>query len=319
MSNTVADVDILLVTYNHEKYIRQALDSILCQSFDGSYRIVVADDCSTDTTVSIIREYADTNAHVAFFFLPNTSNLGITRNYQRGFAACSAKYVSVLEGDDYWLTNSKLRKQCDFLDRNPGFIFCACNHYNYNQDNFSYYLEHKSRRGDYITITPQELIVKNIIGNFSTSMYRLSAIQKVPPALYDLKSYDWIFNICMGMQGMIAFLMEPLSVYRVHGGGNWSGLPERKKLQDQIALIEPYDVLTNHVFHSDFETVKYHLNNALGHETRQSQASMGRVAYLIYKNLCPPLLRRFLCVIGQVAGDLIPPFVPKLRRWFGLL
>src|SRR5437879_4589544 len=113
---------VLLVTYNHAKYVAQALDSILMQRPDFDFEIVVADDCSSDLTTSIIKEYEKQYSQLRV--LPPDNHLGISRNYQRGFAACRGEYIAVLEGDDYWISPRKLQAMSAFLNRNPHCSFC---------------------------------------------------------------------------------------------------------------------------------------------------------------------------------------------------
>lgn len=110
--------NIILITYNQEKDIRQALESILMQKRTFDFNIIVADDCSTDTTLQIISEYAE-KSDIEFIFLPQTSNLGYIKNYQRAFAACNRDYIAIMEGDDYWLSPSHLENHIRFLANHP--------------------------------------------------------------------------------------------------------------------------------------------------------------------------------------------------------
>src|SRR6266446_7575330 len=115
-------ISVLVIAYNHEEFIRQALDSVMMQRTDERFEIVVADDCSQDSTLDIVREYQTTNPDIRI--VPLQENLGITRNYQRGFSACEGKYIAVLEGDDYWILPNKLRRMASFLDQHPECVFC---------------------------------------------------------------------------------------------------------------------------------------------------------------------------------------------------
>src|SRR5712692_739118 len=118
MNNTVTPkLSVLLITYNHEKYIRQALDGVMMQKTDFDFEIVVADDHSLDSTIAIIEEYQADNHNIRV--LPSERNVGITRNYQRGFGACRGEYIAVLEGDDFWISPTKLRTLVAFLEQHP--------------------------------------------------------------------------------------------------------------------------------------------------------------------------------------------------------
>ena len=127
-------LSVMLVTYNHEKYIHQALRALFRQAIDVPIELVVADDGSSDDTLDIIREFEGKDPRFHFKYLDDTSNLGITRNYQRGFAACNGEYVAVLEGDDYWVNPMKLQRQCDFLDAHWECDLCSVNYFVYEED-----------------------------------------------------------------------------------------------------------------------------------------------------------------------------------------
>lgn len=244
-----ATLSVLLVTYNHEKYIHKALQSISMQVLQGiPTEIVVADDGSTDATRQLIEDYFVANPMGPVRFLDFKRNRGVTRNYQRSWACLTTKYVAVLEGDDYWTDPEKLSKQVAFLEDNSACVGCSAN-----------YLVGFEATAQFLPRIPQEpskvsyldarsLINDNLIGNFSTCVYRTEALTSIPPAVYDTKSYDWIMNIALARWGPIAFFHDIMSVYRVHSSGTWSGMSQRQKLQTQIDQIKEYDQLTSGIF-----------------------------------------------------------------------
>lgn len=124
MENTNVKVSVIVLTYNHEKYIRQALDSILMQKVDFRYEILVGDDASTDQTAGILKAYQRQYPDVIKLQL-REKNLGATANAYELFYMADGEYISSCEGDDYWVDSNKLQKQVDFLDANPQYIGCA--------------------------------------------------------------------------------------------------------------------------------------------------------------------------------------------------
>src|SRR5664279_3975429 len=116
-------ISILVITYNHEPYIRQALEGIRMQREIADYEIIFCDDRSTDGTVSIAREVLSSSSNVSFYV--NEKNLGITSNYQQAFSKCLGEYIFILEGDDYWIDPYKIKKQVAFLDDHPVRSICA--------------------------------------------------------------------------------------------------------------------------------------------------------------------------------------------------
>ena len=103
-------VSIAMVTYNHEKFIAKALDSVLMQRTDFDYEIVIGEDCSSDNTRNIVIEYKRRYPDNIVLFL-NEKNLGMYGNCSQVFQACQGEYIAVLEGDDYWTSPDKLQKQ----------------------------------------------------------------------------------------------------------------------------------------------------------------------------------------------------------------
>lgn len=121
-------VSVIVITYNHEKFIKQALDSILMQKVDFKYEILIGDDASTDSTPEILNEYKKLYPDIINLYL-NSVNLGATRNAYNLLISAKGKYLASCEGDDYWSDKYKLRDQINFLERNKEFIGC-CHKFN---------------------------------------------------------------------------------------------------------------------------------------------------------------------------------------------
>ena len=119
-------VTVFLSTYNQEKYIRKALDSIFMQVTSFPYEVVVADDFSTDGTRDVILEYQARYPEmlVTYFTTENLGNCRKTVNcFEKGLFR--GEYVSLLEGDDYWLETDRLQVLVDFLEEHPEYVFAS--------------------------------------------------------------------------------------------------------------------------------------------------------------------------------------------------
>lgn len=301
-------ISVLLVSYNHERYIRQALDSLFGQIFDGSIELVVADDKSTDNTLSVIREYEGRDSRFTLIYLDYSKNLGITQNYKRGFSVCSSEYVAVLEGDDYWVSPHKLRRQFEFLSSHWEVDVCSVNYFVYEEDR-AHFTPRVPIANGHRFITARELIADNIVGNFSTCMYRRAALSRLPDAMFDIKSYDWITHIVLARTSLIGFIEEPMSVYRLHSSGVWTQTPHIEKLKVQLDLLPAYDALTDHVFHDDFEL----LSSRLRHVITASQ--IGHAAELVSQ----PVVRAVPALISYlppIAIVVIKAIIPVALRNF---
>lgn len=127
MNSTVQDhvtVSVIVLTYNHEKYIRQALDSILMQETTFAYEILVGDDASTDGTADILKEYQRKYPNIFRLFL-REKNIGATRNSYELLTSAKGQFLATCEGDDYWTDKNKLQLQVDFLETHKNYIGCA--------------------------------------------------------------------------------------------------------------------------------------------------------------------------------------------------
>src|SRR6185369_17391361 len=108
-------LSVCVVTYNQENYIRQCLQSIIDQVTDFSFEIIVGDDCSTDNTRSIVKEYCDKYPEI-IKPLFHQVNIGATRNYFAVHSKAGGEYIAHCDGDDYKIPG-KLQKQVAFLDQ----------------------------------------------------------------------------------------------------------------------------------------------------------------------------------------------------------
>jgi len=251
-----------------------------------------------DNTLDIIKEYDGKDNRFIFKYLDSSENLGITKNYKRGFSACNGEYVAVLEGDDYWVSPYKLQRQLEFLEAHWECDLCSVNYFVFQEPILHFYPRTDVGSG-YRLITARELIADNLVGNFSTCMYRKKSLDALPAELFDITSYDWIVNICIARKSMIGFLEEPMSVYRLHSNGVWSQTSHVDQLKVQLELIPAYDALTNHVYHSEFEILTNRLKSMI------SMASIGHVADIAIH----PTTNFISCVV-----DYMPPILLVLFR-----
>ena len=123
---TVPKVTVFLSTYNQVKYVRKALDSIFMQETSFPFEVVVADDYSTDGTRDIILEYQAKYPDILkpYFTPENLGNCQKTVNCFRD-GVFRGEYVTMLEGDDYWLETDRLQVLVDFLDEHPEYVFVS--------------------------------------------------------------------------------------------------------------------------------------------------------------------------------------------------
>lgn len=122
--NPLVSVDI--ITYNHEKFIKETLEGVLMQKTNFKYEIVICDDFSTDKTRDILLDYQRKYPDKTILRFQG-GNVGLRFNYFENKKACRGKYIAICEGDDYWTDSLKLQKQIDFMETHPGFSMCFSN------------------------------------------------------------------------------------------------------------------------------------------------------------------------------------------------
>ena len=123
MSSANPLLSVLCLTYNHEAFVAETLESILAQDVSFEFEVIVADDCSTDGSVAVIEGFRQRFGD-RLRLLRTEVNLGATRNFRRALSACRGRYVALCEGDDHWRGRVKLQRQVDFLEVSPDFVLC---------------------------------------------------------------------------------------------------------------------------------------------------------------------------------------------------
>ena len=226
-------LSIYIATYNHEKYITQALDSVFMQETNYSYEVIVGEDCSTDNTRSILKEYENLHHELVEdgvlsviyrdhnMYRENPSN--IIDLIQR----CRGKYIIALEGDDYWTDKNKIQSQVDFLEKNPDYIATA--HRCIVVDENSKMREEDypdCREKDY---TLQHFMANKFPGQTTTVLYRnIYKMGTVDTSIFSLGLMpgDKLRNFVLLINGRIRCFPQKMSAYRhvVHSGDSWSAI-----------------------------------------------------------------------------------------------
>ncbi|WP_303312083.1 glycosyltransferase [Hymenobacter sp. BT730] len=209
-------VSVMVVTYNHEKYVAQALDSILAQNVNFSIEIVIADDCSIDQTPTILTDYLQKHPEV-IRLLSNDTNLGVSRNFERAMKASHGKYVAIIEGDDYWTSMHKLQKQVDFMEANPEFTMCFHNaEVVYENDPARQaHLMNQNEKPEY---SLNDITSGWFIATASV-MYRNGVLPTLPSWVHKSVVVDLPLFALLATKGRIGYLSDLMSVYRVHSNG----------------------------------------------------------------------------------------------------
>lgn len=230
--NDMISLDILLVTYNQEQYIQQALDGVLMQrvSPDVQVRIIVTDDCSKDNTLAYIRETLGTKAKLAsgneaeVVYLSAEHNLGIAGNYKRAIAATTGDYVAILEGDDYWTDAYRLQKHIDYLSTHTDCVMTANDYMEYSQERGEWMWKPAGRK--YLLL--REMIANYCLANLSARVYRGEVLRVVGEKVFEYgekqrgEATDYYITMDVLRHGYGCVLNEVMSVYRIDTNCNMS-------------------------------------------------------------------------------------------------
>jgi glycosyltransferase involved in cell wall biosynthesis len=235
-------VSVLMPTYNHEKFVSQAIESVLMQRTRFDYEIVVGEDCSTDRTPFIVQEIQVAHRDKVVV-VSSANNIGPQRNFVRTFAACRGEYIALLEGDDFWTSPDKLQKQVDFLDT---YTDCTTVFHDF------IVVQGNGAPGESIISPPgrkaryqlQDIVRLNFIGT-ATVMFRKSVYSEFPQAFFRVKFADWILHVLSAEQGNLGYLGgEPMAAYRRHTGALCSSRDLLWQCEEHLRF---YDILQGYL------------------------------------------------------------------------
>ena len=230
------EVTVLLTTYNHEKYIAQALDTVLMQETEFDYEIVVLEDCSTDRTRGVLLGYQKQYPGKIRLRLAERNESTSSRPFAEEFQASSSPYIAMLDGDDYWTSSKKLQKQVEFLEAHPDCVLCFHNAMRIYEDGNRASLLYNPADQKRISVL-EDILQSNFIAG-CTPMFRKSALGRLPEWYYTPLFGDWPLYVLCAQHGKIGYIDEILAVYRIHREGLWSRRDAIQKLETLIAFYE---------------------------------------------------------------------------------
>lgn len=240
-------VSIVCNTYNHELYIRDALDSFLSQKTNFPFEILVFDDASTDKTANIIRSYEEKYPDIIkpVYQTVNQYSLGLMPGKQNRERA-TGKYIAICEGDDYWCDCNKLQKQVDYMESHPDCTFCFTNGYvKYGNNEIN-----KTRQ-----IVPWDKNAKFKKNVFDLDVGEVEQFGFIPTCSFLFKNNidmlavspnafqgDTYLKISMTNAGYAHFMDEPMVVYR-RGVQNSATAVWQKNIKYYVKQCDSFIVL----------------------------------------------------------------------------
>jgi glycosyltransferase involved in cell wall biosynthesis len=238
-------LSVICATYNHEEFIRDAVDGFLIQTTDFPFEVIIHDDASTDATVNIVKDYIEKYPRIirAIFQKENQYSLG-HKIIPIVFPHARGRYVALCEGDDYWNDRDKLQKQCDFLNANPAYATCIHNvtvlyddagiHSHPHFGPGFRVVRHMYPKPKTLS-TLEDLLHGNFIPTPSV-MFRSGIINRFPSWFEKCSMGDWPLHVLNAKYGgAIRYMDEMMAVYRVHAHSVWSSSDEVEVLLKSIS------------------------------------------------------------------------------------
>lgn len=205
-----AILSVIMITYGHENYIKQAIEGVLMQECDFEIELIVANDASPDDTNSVVNQIINNHPRrIRVKYTEHKDNKGANENFLWATQQCKGKYIALCEGDDYWTDPLKLQKQVDFLEANEEYVLTGHERILVTE-NGEQLKDKNKNKADYYT---QCLVFKNVLKD-------------------DFLNYDTI-NIVNGDTFLILYLnnfgksiiLDFIgSAYRISSSGVWSTL-----------------------------------------------------------------------------------------------
>jgi len=241
-------VSVLMLAYNHEPYLAEAIESAATQETTFPFEIVIGEDFSTDRTREIIQDLALKYPGLVVPLF-REHNLGITANVIDTYRHCRGEYVAILEGDDYWISHQKLQTQVEFMDAHPDYSLCQTN---------SRVDDEVGGGGSSIRypngcppLGVEDFIKANPLISCAI-MSRNRIIEPLPKWFSQLPATDLPLGFLHAERGKIGFIDEVMAVYRKNSGSFWTPLPIRTKLNMIVSVLKRFDRHFRYRYHGQF-------------------------------------------------------------------
>ena len=240
-------VSICCLTYNHEPYIRQTLNSFLLQKTNFPFEIVIHDDASTDNTANIIKEYTEKYPNIFNPLLQKEnqrSKLGGGMNPKFNYPRAKGKFIAFCDGDDYWIDPLKLQKQVDFLKRNRecSFVFHKTKRFNEIKQIFVESIPFE--------VTKEVLNVNEFFKIKAVPTCSIMFKNSVEFVKFNHSHGDFALYCTLISNGKAGYIKDEMAVYRLNEGGvsrNNNSFNYLKRRINELKIESKYESFTNEV------------------------------------------------------------------------
>jgi glycosyltransferase involved in cell wall biosynthesis len=251
-------VSVLMITYDHERYIAQAVESAVMQKTDFDYEVVIGEDCSTDSTRQILLEYQKRYPDKIRLLLQE-KNLGQggKKNFEATLQNCRGQYIALLEGDDYWTSAYKLQQQVNMLDSHSDLAMSFHPVAQVDEAGTPLNVLSDSRDQKEI-VTIEDLVTGDYLPTCSL-VFRAGLVKTLPDWYFALNEGDWTLEILLAQHGTAGRVNDVMAAYRIHPGGLWNSLTTSQRERQVL---------------KDFSTVNAHLRFRYDREIKETVARL---------------------------------------------
>lgn len=257
-------VSIVCITYNHEKYITDAIESFLQQKTDFKYEIIIHDDASTDQTSEIIKEYETQYPDIiqGIYEKENQYSKKKIRFMENVYSLCRGRYLAFCEGDDFWIDIGKLQIQVEWMESHPEYSLTSHNALLWN------YSEGKVKSMNPFSSDKEVSVEETVMqynGNLPTaSMVARREVVKHFKRFMEYSVGDFILQLCSLKEGKIYYFNRIMSVYRYMHTDSWcekfshNSEHHISHCVEMTKFLEEYDRYT-HFIYSKYIRSRIHL------------------------------------------------------------
>lgn len=229
-------VSVVMITYGHEQFIREAIEGVLVQETDFEIELIVSNDCSPDDTENVVKAIIKNDPRSSVIkYTRHDTNLGVISNFNWALHQAKGQYIAICEGDDYWTDPQKLQKQVDLLE---SFNAALCHTRAVDSNGTIKSNPIELKMGDIASLVDSNFIIT------ASTLFR-SEILNAHNWITGIYPFgDWPLWLTALTQGDLIYLDDLTTVYRVNESGvwqnNWKDRIGSDRLQKEVELLHEF-------------------------------------------------------------------------------
>lgn len=244
-------VTVLCKTFNHEKYIKDALDGFVKQKTSFKFKIIVQDDASTDKTAEIVKSYESQYPELFdnIYHKTNQYSQRINTDYKYIKHKLEGKYIAYCEGDDFWKSENKLQTCIDFLESNKNYAM-VCHKFDRIRANDKKYIDTKPLLSQDRDISDEEIIMGSVYMQLASQVFKIEVFKERPDFFFESAAGDYKLNMFSMFYGKAHYIDSNMSNYRILANGSWSEetAKDQNRLlyfnEQQIKFMKEFDLFS---------------------------------------------------------------------------